>query len=428
MKRFIAMTSVKINCLLLLGVQISLLAESKDWNNWRGPNFSGSVAQGKFPTKFDPNSAQWKVALPGKGTSVPIVHGDKIFITCPADGQDSVMAFDLNGKKLWQTKLGQENPPKHRTLASSCNASPVTDGKSIFASFKSGNFAALDLDGKVRWQQNLVEKYGRENLFWDQGTSPMLTDKHVVIARMHGGESWLAGFDKETGEVRWRELRNYKVPNENDNGYTTPILFDNGGKKALLVWGADHLTAHDAENGKLLWSAGNFNPKGTGLWPHIATPVIAGDIAVVPVGRDDRGQASVHGIKLGGSGDVTQTHRAWQRDDTGVFVPTPAEYQGRVYLLRNKGEIVCMDPATGKTHWTAALPEHRTPYYASPIVANGILYAAREDGAVFAAKVGEKFELLSENAMGERIIATPVPVKDRLLIRGDNHLFCFAAN
>jgi outer membrane protein assembly factor BamB len=421
---------MKMKSLLLLatGMWIGFGAESGEWPAFRGPHASGSVEVGNYPTKFDANSALWKVKLPGKGTSVPIIHKNRLYLTCPDGGQDAVIAFDFNGKELWRTKLGPENPPKHRTLASSCNASPVTDGESLFVYFKSGDFAALDFDGKVRWQKNLVEQFGADKLFWDQGTSPVLTEKHVVMARLHAGESWITGFDKKTGDLRWRELRNYKVPLENDNAYTTPILFDNAGKKALLVWGADHLTAHNADDGKLLWSVGNFNPKGTQNWPAIASPVIAGNIAVVPAGRDDRNQASVHGIKLGGSGDVTETHRLWTRDDTGVFVSSPVEFKGRVYLLRHKGEIVCLDPSNGKTIWTAALPESRTPYYSSPVIANGILYAAREDGVVFSGKVGDRFELLGENAMGERIIASPVPAGDRLFLRGDDHLFCIATS
>ena len=408
-----------------LGLGSALLvsvASANDWPSWRGPNHNGSVSEGKFPGKWTTNDVKWKVKLPGKGTSVPIVHDKKIFVTSPSAGQDAVLAFDLSGKKLWESKLGPEAPPKHRTLASGANASPVTDGKSIFVYFKSGNFAALDLNGNVRWNVNLVEKYGRENLFWDTGTSPMLTDKHVILARMHSGESFIAAFDKNSGEVKWKEPRNFQVPNENDNGYTTPLLFDYNGKRSLLVWSADHLTAHDAETGKTIWTVDGFNPKGTALWPHISTPVIVGNIAVVPAGRDDRGQASVHGI------DLTAGKRIWQRDDTGVFVPTPAEFQGRVYLLRNRGEVACIDPKTGKTHFTSQLAEHRTPYYASPVIANGLLYAAREDGAVFTAKIeSDKLTLLCENNLGERFVATPVPSNDRLLLRGDNHLFCIAS-
>ena len=397
-----------------------------DWPAWRGPSGNGSTAAGQLPTQWTAESVAWKVALPGKGSSSPIVADGKIFITTPAEGENAVLAFDLTGKSLWQVKLGAENPPKHRTLGSSCNSSPVTDGKTVFVYFKSGHFAALDFAGKVLWQQNLTEQFGQERLFWDQGSSPVVTEKHVILSRMHQGESWVAGFDKATGEVKWKVARNYKAPSENDNGYATPVFFQQGGRKAFLVWASDTLTAHSAEDGTLLWSATGFNPKGTGNWPAIASPVVHGNIAIVPVGRDDRNQGHVHGIRLGGQGDVTATNRVWQRDDTGVFICTPAVYGGRVYLLRHKGEIVCLDPATGQTVWSDSLPKASAPYYASPMIANGVLYAAREDGVVFAAKIGEKFELLGESPMGERIVASPVAVANKLLIRGDKHLFCVA--
>lgn len=421
--------SLPVTILAALGgmlalVPVASVADGKGaWPSWRGPNGNGSISGGQYPTRWSAASPLWKVALPGKGTSTPIVHNERIYLTSPSSGQDAVLAFDMSGKLLWTTKLGPEMPPKHRTLGSSCNASPVTDGQLLFVYFKSGNFAALDFEGKVRWKHNLVERFGRDQLFWDQGSSPMVTDRHVVMLRMHSGESWLAGFDKGTGELKWKVERTYHVPTENDNGYTTPVPFQFGGEKALLVWGADHLTAHRAEDGKLLWSVSNFNPNGTGFWPAIATPVMAGDIAVIPVGRDDRNQARTHGIRVSGSGEG-DARRVWKRDDVGVFVATPAEYNGRVYLLRHRGEIVCLDPTNGKTVWSHALPPGSSGYYSSPVIANGILYAAREDGMVFAARVEGQFQLLGENPMGERVIACPVPVANRLLIRGDNHLFC----
>jgi outer membrane protein assembly factor BamB len=399
-------------------------AHAGDWPSWRGPESTGSTATGTYPEKWNPSEPEWKLKLPGKGGSSPIVLGKTIYLTTPAEGEDAVMAVDISGKTIWQTKLGPESPPKHRSLGSSSNASPITDGEALYVYFKSGTLASLTLEGKVRWRVNLVEQFGREQLFWDQGTSPVLTDKDVVIARMHGGESWLAGFDKSNGDLRWRELRNYQTPTENDNGYTTPLIFRRGTDNALLVWGAEHLTAHRATDGQLIWSCGGFNPAGTEYWPAIASPVIVGDMAIVPVGRDDRPrQSRVHGVRLGGSGDVSDTHRAWKREDLGVFVATPAVYEGRVYLLRHRGEVVCLDPATGKTLWEEAFPRTSAPYYASPTIANGILYAAREDGVVFAARVGDKFEILSENPMGERIVASPVPAHNRLLLRGDDHLF-----
>ena len=398
--------------------------EARDWSNWRGPSQTGSIDSGSYPVEWTPEQVEWKVPLPGKGSSSPIVWEDRIYLTSPSGAQDAVLAFDMSGNELWETKLGAASPPKHRRLGSSSNASPVTDGKGIYVYFKSGNFAALEMDGTVRWKKNLVEQFGEEQLFWDQGTSPVVTDRHVVMARLHGGDSWIAGFNKQTGELEWREKRNYDTPTENDNSYTTPVVFEHKGEMALLVWGADHLTAHEVDGGELIWSSGGFNPESTGYWPAIATPVISEGIAVVPVGRDDRNQARMYGVRLGGSGDVTRTHRVWERDDLGVFAASPAAYDGRVYLLRDRGEIVCLDPKTGETLWSDAFPRAASSYYSSPVVANGLLYAAREDGTVFTARVNNGFELVGENPMGEQVIATPVPVNNRLLIRGEEHLFC----
>jgi outer membrane protein assembly factor BamB len=364
--------------------------------------------------------------LPGKGCSTPIIWNQRIYLTAPTNGLDAVLAFDWSGRWLWQTTLGPEDPGKHRN-GSGSNPSPATDGQGVFVYFKSGTLAALEFNGKVRWQTNLVARFGPAELYWDHGTSPVVTEKYVVMARMHHGESWLAAFDKTTGQMRWKVARNYETPNEGDHGYSTPQVIRHRGREALLVWGGLHLTAHDTADGKLLWSCGNFNPEARSMWAAVASPVIAGDIAVVPTGRNDRNQPRLHGIRLGGSGDVTATHRIWKREDTGAFVPTPVEYKGRVYLLRDRGEVECIDPATGKTLWREAFPKDRSNYYASPLIAAGNLYAAREDGVVFVSSVGNKFELLAENPMGELMIASPIPAANRLFLRGEQHLFCIAA-
>jgi hypothetical protein len=150
-----------------------------------------------------------------------------------------------------------------------------------------------------------------------------------------------------------------------------------------------------------------------------------GDLAIVPVGRDDRaGQGQIHAVRLDGSGDVTDTHRVWKREDIGIFVTSPVEYAGRVYLLRPRGNLVCLNPETGETIWAEALPRSGSSYFSSPLVAGGVLYAAREDGVVFVARIDEKFELISENPMHEQIIGSPVAVNGRLLLRGEKHVFC----
>ena len=395
-------------------------ATAENWHQWRGPDNSGSVEGGTYPVRFSADKVLWKAPLPGKGCSTPVVWEKRIYLTAPSEGRDAVIAFDFDGKQLWKTVFEKESPGKHRN-GSGSNASPVTDGKAVFVYFKSGTLAAVSVDGKTHWKVNLNERFGSAKLFWDHGTSPVLTKKHVVMTRMHKGESWLAAFDKETGEMKWKEPRNYDTPVENDHGYTTPIVMDYQGKEALLVWGGEHLTIHDADGGKVLWSCDGFNPDSDKLWPTVATPAVVGDIALVPFGRNDKGAPRLHGIKLTGKGEAA---RLWKRSDFATFVPTPATYRKKFYMVGDKGRVSCLDPATGKADWTEMLPKNRNRFYASPLIAGGKIYAPREDGVVFVASIDDGFKLLAENDMGESIIASPVPVENRLLLRGIDTLFC----
>jgi outer membrane protein assembly factor BamB len=413
--------------LVLFSARFGIAADAVDWPSWRGPLANGSIEKGSYPVEFGAENYLWRTLLPGKGCSTPILLNGTIYLTSPADGKDALVSYNLAGAERWRTVFGRENPGKHRN-GSGSNASPATDGKAVFVFFKSGAFAAVEPDGKVRWQTDLVERFGKDTLFWDHGTSPVLTSKYVIMARMHQGESWLAAFDKETGELAWKVARDYSTPKECDHGYATPLVIQRQGKESILVWGAEHLTIHSATDGQVSWSCGNFNPDANALWPAIATPVIVGDMAVIAYGRNDRGIPRLHGIRLDGSGDVTQTNHVWKREDVGTFVPTPAVYKGRVILVRDRGQVVSIDPATGTTIWEGAFPKHRANFYASPLVAADKLYAPREDGTVFVASIAnDNFELLSENNMGESIIGSPVPVSNCILLRGEQHLFCVAS-
>ena len=412
-----------VKCLVVCLITTQSAEAEANWPNWRGPNSNGTAGSGNYPIKWDQENVLWKVDIPGKGFSTPIVWDKQIYLTTGTNGLDTVLAFAWSGRQIWQEQLGNEVAGRH-TNGSGSNPSATTDGTGVFVYFKSGNFAALELDGSVRWKANLFERYGEDDRFWDFGTSPVLTEKDVVIAEMHDGDSWVAAFDKITGELHWKVPRNYETPTEGRQGYATPIIYSHKGTEALLIWGGQHLTTHDASDGRTLWSCGNFNPEAKRLWPSVASPVISGTMAIVPCGRADRNQPRLHGIKLDGSGDVTETHRLWKREDIGPFIPTPVAYQGRVYVIHDRGQVDCIDPSTGKSVWSGVFPKGKGNFYSSPLIAGGHLYIAREDGMLYVLKLGDTFEIVSEIDMGDRIIASPVAISGRLLIRTRHHLFC----
>lgn len=414
-KRTLLLTAV-------LFVRPSDALAAEHWPQWRGPRAGGVAAEGDYPVEFssDRNIA-WKLALPGVGCSTPIVWDNSIFVTCGIDGNDGVLAYDFAGNERWRREFGPERPGKHRN-GSGSNPSAVTDGKHLVVYYKSGTLACLTLDGKELWQTNLQQEFGPDTLWWDLGTSPVLAGQRVIVAVMQEGDSYLAAFDVDAGELLWKVSRKYDRPRESDQAYTTPDVVTIDGRDQLVVWGADYLTGHDLDTGEMIWECGGFNPDDAPMWRVIASPVIADGVAVVPFGRGNL----IAGVRLGGKGDITESARIWEREGRGLGadVPTPATRDGRAYLLGDGGMVSCVDVLTGDEIWSDSLPRNRNKFFSSPVLAGDKLYAAREDGVVFVGRVSdEDFKLLAENDMGEGVLTTPVPIRDGLLIRGREHLF-----
>jgi outer membrane protein assembly factor BamB len=407
-------------CIVLVASLFGSVMADDNWPQWRGPLGTGVAADGDYPVKFsaDENLA-WKVELPGLGSSTPAVWGDRIFVTCSIGGQDAVVCYGMDGDERWRKTLGKARAGKHAN-GSGSNPSPVTDGKRIVVYYKSGNVGCFDLDGKQLWTTNVQDRYGEDTLWWDLGTSPVLLGDRVILAVMHGGDSYLAAFDAKSGDEVWKTDRNYKTAEESDHAYTTPQVVQSNGKDVIVTWGADHLTGHDAKNGELLWESAGFNVTNEGNWRTISSAAVENGIAIVSYGRGK----FLAGVRLEGSGDITKSGRIWEHSKFGTDVPTPVVRDGKGLLLDDRGKIVYFDLKSGEELWSADLPRNRNKYYASPVLAGDKLYCAREDGVIFAGQQTEKgFEQLAENDMGEKVIATVVPVQDSLLIRGEKHLF-----
>ena len=412
---------------LLLSLALLGTARADNWPNWRGPNFDG-VAPGKgYPTNWSATeNVRWKTKLPGPGASTPIVWGERIFLTCAVEANNTAVCLDRDGKIVWQTPIGEKSRSGKNPKATGSNPSAVTDGEHVFFYFKSGDLACLDLAGKIVWEKNLQAEYGEDTLWWDLGTSPVLTKDHVVVAVMHSGPSFLLALDKETGKVAWKQNRKTDAPSEAAQSYSTPVVIRDGDQELIVVLGADYVTAHDGKSGKELWRVGTLNPGANGFFRSISSASARDGIVVAPYARG----GTVTAIKLGGSGNVTSSHVVWERDELGSDVPTPAVHEGRVYICGNnqqKGKVTCLDLKTGKTIWTGNVEEKNTEYSSSPVIADGKLYVTREDGATFVLALGDEFKVLAKNTVNEdRTVATPVFLDGQILIRTRENLYCIS--
>lgn len=419
MERYATILSFAI---LLAAVAQSGVADGQEnWSQWRGPGGTGVAVAGEYPVTFSKSkNVKWKVELPGRGCSTPAVWGDSIFVTCAIDGQDGLVCFDFDGKEKWRQQFGKEKQGKHRN-GSGSNPSPVVTDRYVAVYYKSSTVACLTHAGEVVWKKNLVDEYGEDTLYWDRGTSPVLAAENVVIAVMQGGDSYLVALDLDSGKVAWKSARDYKVTEETDNAYTTPVALTLDGRETVLVWGAGHLDAWDAKSGEKLWYAGDFNPKSEKFWRTIASAVSDSDVAIVPFGRGK----FLRAMKLAGAdGDVTDSHRLWERSGVGADVPTPVLNGDQVVVLHDKGRVFCLDKFTGAEKWRGELPKARGKYFASPVLAGDSVFFTREDGVILVARISnETLEIRAENDMGEAVIATPIPIRNHLLVRGVKHLF-----
>ena len=418
-------TFVMKSMTLLAMLLTSSVAMSGDWPGWRGPHGNGLADGAGYPTEWaaDKNIV-WKFPLVGRGASTPAVAGNRIFVTTTHEGQNVVHCIGMDGMAQWSKAMGTAVDGKPGKDGTGANPSVTTDGVFVFAYFKSGDFGCFTVEGEAKWHRNLQKEFGEDTLWWDLGTSPVLTKDAVVIACMHSGPSYVAAFAKATGEIVWKHDRDLGAPEEAAQSYATPVVVQDAGREVIVVLGADHVTTHDAATGKEIWRLGGLNPTGHKYFRSIASAAVSDGIVVAPYARGE----SLTAIRMGGEGDVTASHVLWANAGTSGDVPTPAIANGRVYICRDTGDargtIDCLDLMTGKTIWSGQLEKNRNTYRSSPVIADGKLYIVRQDGVVFVLDaLGSEFKLLAKNSIAEEhTVATPVFVDGKILLRTDSHI------
>lgn len=411
-------------------------AAAVDWPQWRGPTLNGATSAARLPDKLDPAEAAWAAEMPGPGAGTPIVHGDRVFVSALDKGSKKLVAMCVSrkdGKTLWSHEVAngfQTNP--RNNMAS---PSPVTDGKLVFFHFASGDLVAFDLDGKEVWKRNLVQQYGPFNYMWIYGSSPLLYEGKLYVQVLHrdkpyrnekgpaAAESYLLAMDPATGKELWRQVRPDEANDESKESYGTPIPFEHDGKKEIVLIGGDAVTGHDAETGRELWRFGGWNPQKIGHWRMVSSVATGADLVF---GSPPKG-GKLFAIKANGQGDVTDSHLAWRSDDVSTDVCAPLFYNGKLYILDgDRKRLSCLDPATGKAHWSGDL-KSRQVFRASPTAGDGKIYCVNEDGRAWVLSADE-FKVLFEGDVGEEAAPTRASIAladGQAFVRTADKLYCF---
>ena len=412
---------IRTPALCFLASALAASAAPGDWPQWRGPALNGTSPETGLPLRWSPDeNVAWKIPLPGTSGATPIIWGGRIFLSVGEGEELSLWCIDRrDGKTLWRRPLGGGNVTTRKQNMSS--PSPVTDGTSVVVMTGTGVLKGFDLDGHERWARDLQKEYGPFGLNWGYASSPLLVGDTVYVQVLHGMKtdepSYVLAIDVATGKNRWRVERPTDAVRESPDSYTTPAVVARGRASEIVVSGGDVVTGHDPASGRELWRAGGLNPNRDPSYRIVASPVVAGDVVYVP-----SRVRPLLAVRAGGRGDVSESHRLWSFD-SGPDVPTPATDGRHLYIVTDKGVIWCLDAQSGRAVYG---PKRLRPgtYSASPVLAEGKIYAISEEGLTSVVKAGPAFELLAENALDEYTLSSPAIAGGQVFIRTAKHLYC----
>jgi outer membrane protein assembly factor BamB len=416
------------SCLCAFVATCTIATVSADnWPQWRGPSLNGLSAEKNLPVRWSKTeNVTWKLPLPAWSGSTPIIWGDRIFLSVAEDLRhregDNLFLWSIDrtkGTVLWKRAIGGGNHQERKQNMSS--PSPVTDGKRVWVMTGTGILKAFDFDGKELWNRDIQKDYGRFGLNWGYGSSPLLVGDALYVQVLHGmrtdDPSYVLRIEAATGKTLWRVERPTHARFESPDAYTTPALLKYGTASEVVVTGGDAVTGHDPATGKELWRANSLNPSNDGSYRIVASPVVHGDLIVVP----SRERPMVV-VKSGGRGDISRSHVLWSFDN-GPDVPTPVTDGTYVYVINDRGIMWCLDLKTGKEVYGRQRLRPAT-YSGSPVLADGKIYVTNEDGVTIVVKAGPTFQVLAENDFDDYTLSSPAVSEGQIFIRTATQLYC----
>jgi outer membrane protein assembly factor BamB len=403
----------------------------------------------RLPTTWDvKTNVAWRAPLAGLGTSSPIVWGDRVFVTSqigstsmagggphpqlarddralagqenpiggrrmPQDrnGKDVwlvVEAFRLSsGERIWEYRTQATGPmPEVHEKHNLATPTPVTDGQRVYAWFGNGQIVTLDMNGRVVWTRHLGMDYSPFRTQWGHGSSPTLYGNLLILLCDHLSDAYLLAVDASTGKERWKVARG-----DGRVSHSTPLVVPGPNGDELVVNSSERIDVYDPASGTLLWY--------TGVERQTPIPSAVFHDGRIFLSRGYR-NSDYMAIRPGGRGDITKTHVEWHAATGASYVPSIIYYDGLLYMTNEVGVVTCADARTGERLW-----RHRLGgiFFASPVAGDGKIYLLSETGETYVLRAGRTPEVLAENDLGERFIASPAIAQQRLFLRSDQALF-----
>ena len=414
----------------------AVVSADDNWPRFRGTGGGVAADHPLLPDVWGPaQNIVWKIDVPGRSWSSPVVWGDHIFVTTAINTLETeallpvasyvsrsnggTMTFmdvskpsaphrwvlydvDLKtGRIRWERVVHTGVPAKSRHLKNSYAAeTPVTDGERVYAYFGDVGLFAFDMDGKPLWSRPM-DAFEMQTGF-GHAKSPVLDDKHVYIVNDNEEHSFIAAHDKRTGAQVWR------VDRKETSNWTTPLVWTNEQRTEIVTAATGGVRSYDV-NGTLLWQL-------TGMTSiHAVTPVASHGLLFVSSGYFPDSKRPTYAIKPGASGDISlqgdarsTEFVAWSHPTLAPAYPSPLVVGDQYYTLMDRGFVTSNDPKTGEEiYGRQRIAVDAGTFSASPWAYNGKLFATSEDGDTFVLQAGREFKVLGRNSLEEMTLASP---------------------
>ena len=386
-------------------------AQKPDKTNWpffRGQDSRGIAGGTGYPTEWnsaDGKNIGWKMEVPKKGKSSPVIWGDKIFITGAQEKICEVYCIDKEtGKMLWTgsaSNIPGEPPilPKMDQEAGLAVSTVATNGKVVCAVFSNGNLVCFDMDGKQKWAKNIgvpESSYGY--------TSSLIIYKDILLLQFDSNvKISLIGFDPETGDQKWETLR------QGHAVWSSPVIAYFAGKSELIINGNPTVSGYDPLTGKELWEI----------------ECMSGDVAPSVAVNSTMTYAVTDYAKLVAIKPANGVSVLWEDNTYTPDVSSPVATDQFLFVSTGNGDVACYNALKGDTLWTHYF---QNPFYASPVIADDMVYLLDRSGIMHIVKAGTSFGLVAESSLGEATDCTPAFSDKKIYIRGKKNLYCISKN